>query len=158
MSGPAIRRAVVLAAGRGTRMGEMTTSVPKPMLPVQGRPMLELVLDRLAEAGVERFLLVVGYQRESIESHFRSWRLPVEFRVQKPVDGTGSAARLAREFAGQEPFLLTFGDILCEPAAYVACAGEAIARSPGSGASFSASRMWTIPGAARRSTRRAGAS
>jgi NDP-sugar pyrophosphorylase family protein len=122
VTAPAIRRAVVLAAGRGTRMGEMTTAMPKPMLPVQGRPMLELVLERLAEAGVERFLLVVGYHREMIEEHFRGWPVPIEFRVQDPVDGTGSAARLAREFAGEEPFLLTFGDILCEPAAYKACA------------------------------------
>ncbi len=117
-----IRRAVVLAAGRGTRMGEITAATPKPMLPVQGRPMLELVLGRLAEAGVERFLIVVGYYREMIEAHFRDWPVPIEFRVQDPVDGTGSAARLACDFAGAEPFLLTFGDILCEPSAYVACA------------------------------------
>ncbi|HVX67565.1 MAG TPA: nucleotidyltransferase family protein [Bryobacteraceae bacterium] len=122
MTAPAIRRAVVLAAGRGTRMGEMTTAIPKPMLPVQGRPMLELVLERLAQSGIEHFLLVVGYHREVIEEHFRSWPVPIEFRVQNPVNGTGSAARLARDFTHGEPFLLTFGDILCEPAAYQACA------------------------------------
>jgi NDP-sugar pyrophosphorylase family protein len=122
LTAPAIRSAVVLAAGRGTRMGEMTTSMPKPMLPVHGRPMLELVLERLAQAGVERFFLVVGYYREIIEEHFRNWPVPIEFRVQDPVDGTGSAARLACGFAANEPFLLTFGDILCEPAAYTACA------------------------------------
>jgi NDP-sugar pyrophosphorylase family protein len=103
-------------------MGEITAETPKPMLSVQGRPILEHVLERLAAAGAERFLLVVGYHREVIQQHFRSWRLPIEFRVQDPVDGTGSAARLGREFAGAEPFLLTFGDILCEPAAYVNCA------------------------------------
>jgi UDP-N-acetylglucosamine diphosphorylase / glucose-1-phosphate thymidylyltransferase / UDP-N-acetylgalactosamine diphosphorylase / glucosamine-1-phosphate N-acetyltransferase / galactosamine-1-phosphate N-acetyltransferase len=103
-------------------MGEITAETPKPMLSVKGRPILEHVLERLAAAGAERFLLVVGYHREVIQQHFRSWRLPIEFRVQDPVDGTGSAARLGREFAGAEPFLLTFGDILCEPAAYVNCA------------------------------------
>lgn len=111
----------MLAAGRGTRMGDMTEDTPKPMLPVQGRPMLEHVLERLAASGVRRFLIVVGYRRELIENYFRDWRLPVEFRVQECVDGTGSAARLARDFAGDPPFLLTFGDILCEPAAYVRC-------------------------------------
>jgi dTDP-glucose pyrophosphorylase len=50
--------------------------------------------------------------------------LPVEFRVQHPIDGTGSAARLGREFAGDQPFLLTFGDILCEPEAYARCGRE----------------------------------
>jgi NDP-sugar pyrophosphorylase family protein len=116
-----IRQAVVLAAGRGKRMGEITADTPKPMLHVQGKPILEHVLDRLATAGVERFLLVVGYRRELVINHFTGWRLPVEFRVQEPVNGTGSATALAREFAGDEPFLLTFGDILCEPSAYREC-------------------------------------
>jgi NDP-sugar pyrophosphorylase family protein len=124
-----IERAVVLAAGRGTRMGEITAGIPKPMLPVRGRPMLEHVLERLAAAGAREFLLVVGYRRELIEAHFAHWPLPAAFQVQDPVDGTGSAARLAREFAGAAPFLLTFGDILCEPEAYVRCA-ETLARNP----------------------------
>jgi NDP-sugar pyrophosphorylase family protein len=121
MSDDRIRKAVILAAGRGTRMGELTTSLPKPMLPVHGRPMLVHVLERLETAGVQRFLIVTGYQRESIESHFRNWRLPVDFRVQEPVNGTAPAVLLAREFAGDQPFLLTFGDILCGPADYVRC-------------------------------------
>jgi NDP-sugar pyrophosphorylase family protein len=116
-----IRYAVVLAAGRGKRMGEITSRTPKPMLPVQGRPMLEHVLQRLAAAGIEKFLVVVGYRREILQEHFRHWPLPLEFRVQEPLDGTGSAARLARDFAGSAPFLLTFGDILCDPSAYVRC-------------------------------------
>jgi len=119
-----IRRAVVLAAGRGKRMGEFTTETPKTMLSVRGKPMLEHVLNGLAEVGIESFFLVVGYRREMIEEHFRNWRLPIEFRVQDPVDGTGSATRLAREFAGNEPFLLTYGDIICEPHAYIRCARE----------------------------------
>jgi NDP-sugar pyrophosphorylase family protein len=114
-------RAVVLAAGRGTRMGEITSDLPKPMLRVHGRPLLEHVLDRLAEAGVREFLVIVGYRRELIEEYFHRWRLPVHFREQKVVNGTGSAALLARDFAVHAPFLLTFGDILCEPDAYVQC-------------------------------------
>ena len=125
--------AVVLAAGRGTRMGEMTSETPKPMLPVRGRPMLEHVLDGLAAAGVGRYLMVVGYRRETIERHFRHWRLPLEFRVQERADGTGSAARLARDFTGSAPFLLTFGDILCEPAAYLRC-GRILEQHPATAA------------------------
>lgn len=118
-----MRRAVVLAAGRGTRMGSMTQEVPKPMLPVQGRPMLEHILERLAVAGIEQFLVVAGYQHEAIESYFSKWRLPIQFCIQQPVNGTGSAALLARNFAGDEPFLLTYGDILCDAAEYVRCGG-----------------------------------
>src|SRR5664279_2696887 len=101
---PVIEHAVILAAGRGTRMGSLTEALPKPMLPIAGRPMLEHILERLVAAGVRRFLMVVGYQRESIEEHFRNSDFELEFRTQQPVNGTGSAALLAREFAGTHPF------------------------------------------------------
>jgi dTDP-glucose pyrophosphorylase len=113
-----VERAVLLAAGRGTRMGAITQEIPKPLLPVRGKPLMEHVMDRLAEAGIRRFLIVVGFHGKLIERHFANWRLPVEFRVQEPVDGTGSAAALARDFAGDEPFLLNFADCLCEASEY----------------------------------------
>jgi dTDP-glucose pyrophosphorylase len=114
-----IEKAVLLAAGRGTRMGAITQTLPKPMLAVRGKPMMEHIMERLAEAGMKKFLVVVGYQGELIEEHFKRWRLPVEFLVQQQVNGTGRAASLAREFAGDYPFLLTFGDCLCNAAEYV---------------------------------------
>jgi dTDP-glucose pyrophosphorylase len=117
-----MRRAVILAAGRGTRMGDMTSGIPKPMLQVHGRPILEHILEGFTSVGVEQFLIVVGYRREAIEQHFRNSRFAIEFRVQDPVDGTGSAARLARDFASADPFLFSFGDILCNPSAYARCA------------------------------------
>lgn len=117
-----IQRAVILAAGKGTRMGDMTRQTPKPLLPIRGRPMLEHILERLARAGIERFFLVTGFQHELIEEHFRNWPLPIEFRLQDPVNGTGSAARLAKDFADAQPFLLSYADILCEAAEYVRCA------------------------------------
>lgn len=103
-------------------MGQITSELPKAMLPVRGKPLLEHVLDGLAVAGVERFLLVVGYRREAIENHFRNWRLPVEFSVQDPINGTAAAARLARDFVATDSFLLALGDILCDPPAYARCA------------------------------------
>lgn len=116
-----IDRAVLLAAGRGTRMGAITEGIPKPLLPVRGKPLMEHIMDRLAAAGIRRFLVVVGFQGELIQRHFANWRWPVEFRLQEPVNGTGSAARLAKEFAGNRPFLLSFGDCLCGAAEYVRC-------------------------------------
>lgn len=113
-----INRAVILAAGRGMRMGSMTEEMPKPMLAIAGKPMLEHILERLAQAGIERFLIVVGYHREIIQSYFSGSGFDIEFLVQEPVNGTGSAALLAREFAGDEPFLMSFGDILCSPGEY----------------------------------------
>lgn len=94
-------------------MGSLTASLPKPMLPVAGKPLLEHVLDRLIEGGIESVLLVVGYRRELIENHFASYRIPIKFAVQERIEGTARATALGREFAAGEPVLLTFGDILC---------------------------------------------
>jgi dTDP-glucose pyrophosphorylase len=116
-----LEKAVVLAAGRGTRMGSITESTPKPMLSVEGRPMLEHILDRLASAGIREFFIAVGYQHELIENYFRNWRLPIHFQIQEPVNGTGSAALLAKDFVGSDAFLLTYGDILCAPEEYLRC-------------------------------------
>ncbi|HOX03710.1 MAG TPA: nucleotidyltransferase family protein [Candidatus Paceibacterota bacterium] len=119
-TGP-VARAVILAAGRGTRMRGMTAELPKPMLRVQGRPILEHIIDGIAAAGIREFCLVTGYRAESIESHFgdgRSRGLRIEYVRQTVQDGTGRAAGLARDFAGADPFLLTYGDILVRPETY----------------------------------------
>lgn len=121
MSQGFIRRAVILAAGKGSRMGSITQQTPKPMLPIHGKPMLEHILERLTAAGIEQFLIVVGFHGELIEQHFRDSPISIEFRRQQPVNGTGAAARLARDFTADQPFLLTYGDIFCDPAEYVPC-------------------------------------
>ncbi len=91
------------------------------MLQVKGKPLLEHILERLASADMKEAFVVVGYRHEMITNYFREWSGSLEFRIQDPVDGAGSAARLAKDFVGCEPFLLTYGDILCEPAEYVRC-------------------------------------
>lgn len=103
--------AVILAAGRGTRLQEVTRDLPKPLLPLHGKPLVEHVLDSLRAAGFGRFLLVVGHRHELFYARFAGDR-SVHFTLQDPVDGTGSAARLAQPFTGEAPFLLMFGDIL----------------------------------------------
>jgi NDP-sugar pyrophosphorylase family protein len=109
-----VAKAVVLAAGKGTRMGALTEDLPKPMLPVKGKPLLEHVLDHLAQAGVRECGLITGYRHEVIEQHFASYPMRLEFIHQAVINGTGGAAKLARAFAGNDPFLLTYGDVWCE--------------------------------------------
>jgi dTDP-glucose pyrophosphorylase len=113
-----MKKAVILAAGRGTRMGELTRSTPKPLLDLNGRPMLHHILDRIAAAGVSEALIVTGYLAEQMEAAARSHGLPVSFRRQTEVNGTAKAALLAEDWAGDDPFFLTFGDILAEPHHY----------------------------------------
>jgi bifunctional UDP-N-acetylglucosamine pyrophosphorylase/glucosamine-1-phosphate N-acetyltransferase len=98
-------------------MGALTEDLPKPMLPLEGRPMLEHIVERLHGAGITEVLLVVGYRRDMIEAHFREFA-GVRFAVQEVVEGTATAVRLGREFCGGEPFLLTFGDIITASANY----------------------------------------
>jgi UDP-N-acetylglucosamine diphosphorylase / glucose-1-phosphate thymidylyltransferase / UDP-N-acetylgalactosamine diphosphorylase / glucosamine-1-phosphate N-acetyltransferase / galactosamine-1-phosphate N-acetyltransferase len=113
-----MRKAVILAAGRGTRMGALTGELPKPMLPIEGKPMLEHIVRRLGQAGIAEILIVVGYRRELIERHFVRGFTGISFAVQQVVEGTAAAMKLARAFVAADPFLLTYGDIICGFANY----------------------------------------
>jgi UDP-N-acetylglucosamine diphosphorylase / glucose-1-phosphate thymidylyltransferase / UDP-N-acetylgalactosamine diphosphorylase / glucosamine-1-phosphate N-acetyltransferase / galactosamine-1-phosphate N-acetyltransferase len=107
-----VRKSVILAAGRGKRMGSLTDDRPKPMLLLHGKPLLEHVLDDLRGAGLDEALIVVGYKAEMIQEHFARYPMKISYVHQTEINGTARAALLAREFAGGENFLLTFGDIM----------------------------------------------
>lgn len=114
-------KAVVLAAGKGTRMGDLTDQVPKPMLRVRGRPILEYILTGLAQAGASQVCIITGWRAEVIENHFGDGLSPgvrIHYVRQTVQDGTGKAPELARDFVGNDPFLLTYGDILVKPDTY----------------------------------------
>ncbi len=116
-----IRRAVLLAAGRGTRMRELTNDLPKPMIAVRGKPLLQHVIAGLHGAGVTEFLIVVGYRAEVVKEFFgdgSKFGGRISYVTQEVQDGTGRVVDLARDFASKEPFLLHYGDILIDPANY----------------------------------------
>ena len=108
-------KAVILAAGKGTRMRELTDALPKPMLKVQGKPILEHIIEGVGLAGIHEVFVVTGYRAEVVESYFGP---RVSYGRQVVQDGTGKAPELARAFVGSEPFLLTYGDILVAPQTY----------------------------------------
>lgn len=114
-------KAVILAAGKGTRMRELTEEIPKPMLRVQGKPILEHIVSGLVSSGVHDIFIVTGYQAETIEGYFKDgaqWNAHIAYGRQLVQDGTGKAPELAKEFIGPSPFLLTYGDILVKPETY----------------------------------------
>lgn len=116
-----IEKAVILAAGRGTRMRELTQDLPKPMIRVRGRPVLHHIVEGLASAGVRELLLVIGYRGDVVREFFKDgadFGVRIEYTEQKVQDGTGRVVDLARDFAGQSPFVLSYGDILVDPANY----------------------------------------
>ena len=87
-------KAVVLAAGKGARMGPFTISEPKGMIPVANRPILEHVVAALVENSVRDIVMVVGYQRERIMSYFETGRrfgARIEYITQTKQLGTGHA-------------------------------------------------------------------
>jgi UDP-N-acetylglucosamine diphosphorylase / glucose-1-phosphate thymidylyltransferase / UDP-N-acetylgalactosamine diphosphorylase / glucosamine-1-phosphate N-acetyltransferase / galactosamine-1-phosphate N-acetyltransferase len=112
-------KAVILAAGKGTRMGELTANLPKPMVRVEGKPVLEHIVEGLRdEAGVREFFIIVGWCGEVIRDYFGSgdrWGVRISYGEQKVQDGTGKAADPAKEWVGNDRFLLTYGDILLRP-------------------------------------------
>lgn len=116
-----VQKAVLLAAGRGTRMRELTADLPKPMIPVRGRPILQHIVEGLRDAGVRRFLIVVGYRADVVSDFFGDgsrFGVSVEYITQEVQDGTGRVVELARDFAGEDPFVLSYGDILVDPENY----------------------------------------
>lgn len=116
-----VTKAVLLAAGRGTRMRELTLELPKPMIAVRGRPILAHIVAGLKAAGVTHFLIVVGYRAEVVRDFFgdgSAFGARIQYATQVTQDGTGRVVELAREFTGGDPFVLSYGDILIEPANY----------------------------------------
>lgn len=117
----AVKKAVILAAGRGTRMRELTDELPKPMIPVRGKPILQHIAEGLRGAGVDRLLLVVGYREDVVRDFFGDGSelgISVSYGRQVVQDGTGRVVELARDFTGGDSFLLSYGDILLDPRNY----------------------------------------
>jgi NDP-sugar pyrophosphorylase family protein len=110
-----MRRAVILAGGLGTRLRPYTTVLPKPLMPVGDRPVLDIVIRQLKAHGFERVTIATGYLAELIEAFFRdggSYGIPIDyFREEKPL-GTVGALALIEDLT--EPFLVMNGDVLTD--------------------------------------------
>jgi dTDP-glucose pyrophosphorylase len=116
-----ITKAVLLAAGRGTRMRELTQELPKPMLQVRGKPVLQHIIEGLRDANLTDILVVVGWHAEVVCNFFGEGSklgVRIQYAAQIVQDGTGKVVELAREFAGSDPFALSYGDILIAPENY----------------------------------------
>ncbi len=114
-------KAVILAAGKGTRMLGLTAELPKPMLKVQGKPILEHIVEGLMTCGIREFFIVTGWAAEVVETHFgdgAKWGVKIQYGRQVVQDGTGKAPELAKSFVGAGAFILTYGDILVKPDTY----------------------------------------
>ncbi len=105
---------IIPAAGRGTRMRPLTWSIPKPLIPVAGRPVLAHVIDSLLEADVDHITLIVGYLGDSIVSWARTAYpdIKVDFAIQEKPDGLASAVLLAEQYVNDGSLMIVLGDTL----------------------------------------------
>ncbi len=89
-----VKQAVVLSAGMGSRMKELTAVLPKPMLPVDGRPLLEKQILWLKEWGVEEFFINLFYLPQKVQQYFgdgSKWGIKIHYSLEKELMGTGGA-------------------------------------------------------------------
>lgn len=133
-----VRKAVIPAAGFGTRFLPATKSQPKEMLPIVDTPTIQYVVEEAVAAGIRDILMIIGKGKRAIEEHFdRNWELEnelaeksrateletirrissmanIHFVWQKELNGLGDAIRYARDHVGQEPFAVLLGDTLID--------------------------------------------
>lgn len=131
-----VRKAVIPAAGFGTRFLPATKSQPKEMLPIVDTPVIQYVIKECVDSGITDILLVIGKSKRAIEEHFdRNFELEheleaknktellaeirdisnmanIHFIWQKELNGLGDAVKYGRTFVGDEPFALLLGDTL----------------------------------------------
>ncbi len=105
-------KVIVPLAGKGTRLLPLTRHVPKPLLRVAGRPVMDYVMDMLEGLDVEELILITGHLKEQVEQHVRTrYRIPARFVEQKVQDGTAGAVALAEPYVSG-PVLIIFVDTL----------------------------------------------
>jgi glucose-1-phosphate thymidylyltransferase len=106
-----VSEAVVLAAGEGRRLRPLTKYLPKPMLPVANRPVVDYVVDALVDCGIDRVVVVVGYRNDRIQTHLTATYSDVDlaFVHQSSRLGSGHALMQATKKVGEE-FLVVNGD------------------------------------------------
>jgi NDP-mannose synthase len=110
-----MRRAIIMAGGEGARLRPYTTVLPKPLMPIGDRPVLDIVIRQLRRAKFERITIATGYLAELIEAFFRDGKVydvPIDyFREREPL-GTVGALALVEDL--DEPFLVMNGDVLTD--------------------------------------------
>lgn len=147
-----VKKAVILAAGFGTRFLPVTKSVPKEMFPIVDVPAMQYLVDEAVRAGIKDILIVISRNKKMITDHFdRAFELEhtlekngktkdldivrsilpedvnIYYHVQKEMRGPGAAVKLAESFTNGEPFVLFFGDDLIYTGEKANCSEQLLA-------------------------------
>lgn len=107
--------AVIMAGGKGSRLRSITNDeIPKPMVPVDGKPLLEYQVEALKEYGIKKIVMIVGHLGEKIMDHFKDGKdfgVDVDYIVEKEPLGTAGAFYYLKDKTEAKDFLLVFGDV-----------------------------------------------
>jgi len=116
-----VRKGVILAAGKGTRLLPITENVPKVLIEVGGEPFLSHLLRRFKMAGCTHLLIVIGHLGDLIVRRYgdEAFSMRLSYAVQEKPEGTARALQLAEAFVGDDPFMLSWGDVIASPRNYI---------------------------------------
>jgi len=102
-------------------MRELTAELPKPMIEVRGKPVLQHIIEGLRDARIDQLLLIIGYRADAVRDFFGDgsrYNVAIRYTTQTVQDGTGRVVDLGHDFVGNRPFVLAYGDILVDSANY----------------------------------------
>lgn len=112
---PAVSQAVILAGGAGAELRPLTYEVPKPLIPVKGKPILEYTIELLKKYQIRDLILAIGHLGGKIRDYFgdgKRWGVKIRYSREKKPLGTAGALKLARKHLEEAPFLVLHGDVL----------------------------------------------
>ncbi len=110
-------KAVILAGGKGTRLRPLTYSIPKPLLPIGRKPILEIIIERLRDHDFGEIILTVEYKAELIRSYFRdgnSLGVKILYHQENKYSGTAGPVKQVEHLLDGEPFITMNGDLLTD--------------------------------------------
>lgn len=108
-------KAIILAAGVGKRLRPITNSIPKSMIKICDKPILEYIVNDLVNFGFNEICIVVGHHGNQIKKYFgngNKFNAKISYVIQKEFKGTAHATRYGKDFVGYDKFLLHLGDAI----------------------------------------------
>lgn len=119
---PLVDHAIILAAGRGRRIYPLTKNIPKCLLTIRGKTIIERQIGQLISCGIKKIIVVVGYREDKVRSMLKSrFKVDISF-VRNPYHGSTNtlySLLLAKEEIGDDPYILLDGDLICEKGAFL---------------------------------------
>ncbi|MBE6571655.1 MAG: hypothetical protein E7656_05375 [Ruminococcaceae bacterium] len=114
-----MKKAIILAGGRGTRLAPITDGIPKPLVPFLGKSLLERIIEKLARCGIDKIMITTGYRSDMIRNKIghNLFGASIEYLEEKTPLGTAGGLVFSREILGlseNEEFLVISGDCVCD--------------------------------------------